>query len=85
MKQKSLFKGIITLVLMLCIGIFTLSLTPATAYADSETPVPKLNVKSKAIVKGKDYALKVYNLTETQTVTFSSENDKIASDRKSVV
>jgi hypothetical protein len=79
MKQKSLFKGIITLVLMLCIGIFTLSLAPATAYADSEAPVPKLNVKSKAIVKGKDYALKVYNLTETQTVTFSSENDKIAS------
>lgn len=77
MKQKSLFKGIITLVFLLLVGFFSLSGKPATAHAGN--PEPKLNVKSKAIVKGKDYALKVYNLTETQTVTFTSEDIKIAS------
>lgn len=77
MRQKSLFKGIITLVLLLFVGFLSLSVAPATAYAG--TPEPKLNVKSKDIVKGKDYALKVYNLTETQTVTFTSEDDQIAS------
>ena len=77
MKQKSLFKGIITLVLLLFVGLFSMSAAPATAFAG--TSEPKLNVKSKDIVKGKDYALKVYNLTETQTVTFTSEDVEIAS------
>jgi len=77
MKQKSLFKGIITLVLLLFIGFVVMLAAPATAQAG--TAEPKLNVKSKDIVKGKDYALKVYNLTETQTVTFKSEDAEIAS------
>ncbi len=85
MKQKSLFKGIITLVFLLCICLFPLFANPATAYANS-TLEPKLNVKTKSIVKGKDYALKVYNLTETQTVTFSSDDAKVASvDENGVV
>lgn len=84
MKNKCLFKGIITLVLLLFIGLVSLSASPATAYAGSTEP--KLNVKSKDIVKGKDYALKVYNLTETQTVTYTSEYPKIASvDAEGVV
>lgn len=84
MKNKCLFKGIITLVLLLFIGLVPLSASPATAYAGSTEP--KLNVKSKDIVKGKDYALKVYNLTETQTVTYTSEYPKIASvDAEGVV
>ncbi|MCH5273437.1 MAG: Ig-like domain-containing protein [Lachnospiraceae bacterium] len=84
MKHKCLFKGIITLVLLLFIGFIPLSVKPVRAYAG--TTEPKLNVKSKDIVKGKSYALKVYNLTETQTVTYTSEYPKIASvDSKGVV
>ena len=79
MKHKCLRKGIITLCLMLCFSVISpLVLTvPFTAYA-AEAEI-KLNVKSKTIVKGKDYALKVYNLTENQTVSFKSEDESIAS------
>ncbi len=84
MKQNSFSKGIITLVFLLCVSFFALFANAATAYAG--TGAPKLNVKSKAIVKGKDYALKVYNLSETQTVTFTCEDEKIASvDEKGIV
>ncbi len=86
MKQKRFSKGIITLVFLLSLSFFSLFAPAAKAYANNTTGEPKLNVKSKAIVKGKDYALKVYNLSETQTVTFSSESPKIASvDEKGVV
>jgi len=37
-----------------------------------------LNLKSVAIVKGKIYTLKVYNLTKDQTVVFKSDNEEIA-------
>ena len=76
MKQIRFSKGIITLVFLLSVSFFTLFASASTAYAAG---TPKLNVKSKAIVKGKDYALKVYNLSETQTVTFTSDDVKIAS------
>ena len=79
MKHKCLRKGIITLCLMLCFSVTSplLFAAPFTAYA-AEAEI-KLNVKSKTIVKGKQYALKVYNLTENQTVSFKSEDDSIAS------
>ena len=77
MKQNRFKKGIITLVFLLSVGFFSVFASATSAYAN--TQVPKLNVKTKAIVKGKDYALKVYNLSETQTVTFSSLFPKIAS------
>ncbi len=77
MKQKRFTKGIITLVFLLSLCFCSLFANATTAYAGTRDP--KLNVKTKAIVKGKDYALKVYNLSETQTVTFSSESPKIAS------
>ena len=86
MKHKCLRKGIITLCLILCFSVTSplLFATPFTAYA-AEAEI-KLNVKSKAIVKGKQYALKVYNLTENQTVSFKSENDSVASvNEKGVV
>ena len=78
MKHKCLRKGIITLCLMLCFSIISpfLFAAPLTAYA-AEAEI-KLNVKAKTIVKGKQYALKVYNLTENQTVSFKSEDDSIA-------
>lgn len=79
MKHKCLRKGIITLCLMLCFSVTSplLFAAPFTAYA-AEAEI-KLNVKSKTIVKGKQYALKVYNLTENETVSFKSEDDSIAS------
>ena len=86
MKHKCLRKGIITLCLMLCFSVTSplLFAAPFTAYA-AEAEI-KLNVKSKVIVKGKQYALKVYNLTENQTVSFKSEDDSIASvNEKGVV
>ena len=76
MKQNRFSKGIITLVFLLSVSFFTLLASATTAYAAG---TPKLNVKSKAIVKGKDYALKVYNLSETQTVTFTVADEEIAS------
>ena len=76
MKQRRFSKGIITLVFLLSVSLITLLANASTAYAAG---TPKLNVKSKAIVKGKDYALKVYNLSETQTVTFTVEDEEIAS------
>ena len=83
MKQKSFSKGIITLVFLLSVSLFTIFASAATAYAAG---TPKLNVKSKAIVKGKDYALKVYNLSETQTVTFTVADAEVASvDESGVV
>ena len=82
MKQKRFSKGIITIVFLLCVSFFTVFACAATAYAAGTA---KLNVKSKSIVKGKDYALKVYNLSETQTVTYTSEDEKIASVNESGV
>ncbi|MBR6537014.1 MAG: Ig-like domain-containing protein [Lachnospiraceae bacterium] len=76
MKQRRFSKGIITLVFLLSVSLFTLFANASTAYAAG---TPKLNVKTKAIVKGKDYALKVYNLSETQTVTFTVKDEDIAS------
>ncbi len=83
MKQIRFSKGIITLVFLLSVSLFTLFANASTAYAAG---TPKLNVKSKAIVKGKDYALKVYNLSETQTVTFTVADEEVASvDESGVV
>ncbi|MBQ8798781.1 MAG: Ig-like domain-containing protein [Lachnospiraceae bacterium] len=76
MKQNRFKKGIITLVFLLSVSFFSVFASATDAYAN--TQVPKLNVKTKAIVKGKDYALKVYNLSETQTVTFTSLVPKVA-------
>lgn len=38
----------------------------------------RLNVKSKVLVTDKAYSLKVYNLSDNQTVSFASENPGIA-------
>lgn len=60
----------------------------------SVTPVPtedprieiKLNVKTKALVKGTSYALKVYNVADGQSITFQSDDPLIASvDEEGVV
>lgn len=57
--------------------LFSVVSAPVTALAANQEI--KLNVKSKTIVKDKTYALKVYNLSEDQTVTFQSSDPTIAS------
>lgn len=48
----------------------------SSATKDTQNEI-KLNVKSKDLVKGKTYSLKVYNITETQTVTYKSSDTNI--------
>ncbi len=48
----------------------------SSASKDTQAEI-KLNVKSKDIVKGKTYSLKVYNITENQTVTYKSSDTNI--------
>lgn len=50
-----------------------------TAKEEDVAPAAKLNVRSKALVKGKTYTLKVYNLTEEQTVSFKTDAPAIVS------
>lgn len=46
---------------------------------DELLPAAKLNLKAVSLVKGKEYTLKVYNLTDNQTVIFKSDNEDIVS------
>lgn len=48
----------------------------SSASKDTQSEI-KLNVKSKDLVKGKTYSLKVYNVTETQTITYKSSDTNI--------
>lgn len=79
MKHKCLCKGIITLCCSLCFSFFSPVLANEPISVQAAEAEIKLNVKTKSIVKGKQYALKVYNLTENQTVSFKSNNPVIAS------
>ena len=79
MKHKCLCKGIITLCCSLCFSFFSPVLANEPVSVQAAEAEIKLNVKTKSIVKGKQYALKVYNLTENQTVSFKSNNPVIAS------
>lgn len=64
----------LVLVLVLTLGVFA---TPV--YAQAAAPELKLNVKTKTLVTEKTYQLKVYNLADTQTVTFKSDHPEFAS------
>ncbi|ABX43783.1 Ig-like domain-containing protein [Lachnoclostridium phytofermentans] len=50
----------------------------SSASKDTQNEI-KLNVKSKDLVKGKTYSLKVYNVTATQTVTYKSSDTNLVS------
>ena len=65
--------GLATLALVLSI----LVLAPVSAKAAA--PEIKLNVRSKTLVTEKSYALKVYNLSDNQTVSFKSNQPECAS------
>ncbi|MFA9466148.1 MAG: Ig-like domain-containing protein [Velocimicrobium sp.] len=73
-KQKKTGRKIITIILML-----GLLLSNKTVKADSS---PKLNTKSTKILVGKSYKLKVNNIKTSSKVTWSSNNNKIATVSK---
>ena len=72
MKRFSQFCGLI-LVFGLCIAMLS-KVTPVLA-ADNE---PKLNVSSVSVVLDESFRLRVYNLTDEQTVTYRSSNSSVA-------
>lgn len=85
MKKKYLCKCFITLGLLLFITLL-LPLTSykvATAQAASidkeKIDSYRLNVKSITLVKGKSFALKVYNAGENAKITFKSDDAEVAS------
>ncbi|HHT97834.1 MAG TPA: hypothetical protein GXZ90_08070 [Clostridiales bacterium] len=46
---------------------------------DDKKPSVRLNLKSKSIVKGKDFSIKIYNLPQKAKVTYKSSDSDIAS------
>ena len=78
MRLKSLLKGLFIFGLVLFLGISLPYGNMLTAYAN-ETQDIKLNVNSQTIVKGKNFSLYVYNLSEGQTVSFVSSDPAIVS------
>lgn len=92
-------KFIVVLGFVLFFALFSPGTDAVTAYAkdasadveetDAQTEKQaqiKLNVKTKALVKDVEYALKVYNLSETQKASFKSSDPEIATvDENGVV
>ncbi len=64
----------LVLVLVLTLGVFA-----SPVLAKAAAPELKLNVKTKTLVTEKTYSLKVYNLSDSQTVTFKSDHPEFAS------
>ncbi|MBP1753711.1 MAG: hypothetical protein H6Q59_109 [Firmicutes bacterium] len=85
MKMKYFCKCLITLGLLLFITLLIpmTSYSTATAQAASidkeKTDSYRLNLKSITLVKGKSFALKVYNASENAKITFKSEDTEVAS------
>ena len=69
-KSIRIFNLLLAVVLMVA---FVFS--PVSAFANARV---KLNVTGKTLVKDTTYSLKVYNLSDTQDVVFTSENPDIA-------
>lgn len=86
MRLKGYLKGILIFSLLLFLGIF-LPLPGTTTVANAEEAREiKLNVNNQKLVKGKSFSIKVYNLSENQTVSFRSTSPTIASvNEKGVV
>ncbi len=78
MKRKG-SQNLILLFSLALVFAFMISLIhqPVVAYADSLDI--KLNVSSKTLVKDKTFELKVYNLSDGQTISFKSDDTDIAS------
>ncbi|MDF2542651.1 MAG: hypothetical protein K0S47_2369 [Herbinix sp.] len=85
MKKVFYHKYIITLGLLLFFTLLMPFISPLngkTAFAQSIDPVKndiKLNLKSVSLVKGKTFTLKVYNLKDSDKVSFKSNDTEVAS------
>ena len=80
MVNKKFIKRILALGSALFLGFaFPSQAFAITAYAANTVAEPKLNISSQSIVKGKTFALRIYNLSEKQTVTYKSSNKSVAS------
>lgn len=88
--RKNIFTkciGSLGFMILLC-AVIVCSLPVSVAYADNtvslatdiqnEPPATKLNLKNVSIVKGKTYALKIYNLPAERSVVFKSDNTAVA-------
>lgn len=82
-KKILLILGLMVFFVLFLPATDNLIIAQAKDITSSEEPVIlpeiKLNVKSKELVKGKSYNLKVYNTTDMQTISFKSSNSAIAS------
>ena len=78
MRLKKFLNGLLVFSLILFLGLFLPCNTTLTAYAGDGQDI-KLNVNSQTIVKGKNFSIYVYNLSEDQEVTFVSSDPAIAS------
>ncbi len=85
MKKKSLCKCFITLGLLLFITLllpltsYNVTTAQAASIDKEKTESYRLNVKSITLVKGKSFALKVYNASTNAKITFKSDDAEVAS------
>ncbi len=77
MKVRKLINSILTFSVVFILFI-ALPVFEQTAYAGNNLQ-PKINISSQKIVKGKSFKLRVYNLTDSQSVIFNSSAPGIAS------
>lgn len=86
MRLKDFFKKLCIFGLILFLGVTCPAFNTATAAYAGETREIKLNVNSQTLVRGTYFTIRVYNLTEGQTVTYRSTASSIASvDENGVV
>jgi hypothetical protein len=78
MRLRKILNGLLIFSLILFLGMFLPCGNMLTAYAGNGQDI-KLNVNSQTIVKGKNFSIYVYNLSEDQEVTFVSSDPAIAS------
>ncbi len=78
MKVRKLVGTILTfgLILILFVSLPYTGLT--STYAAENALTAKLNVNSQSVVKGKSFYLRVYNLKDNQTVSFTSSKTSVA-------
>jgi len=85
MKNKLLSKCIILLGFLLFFTFlipftgFNVSTVKAASIEPEKNDVYRLNLKSRTLVKGKSFTLKVYNLGDNAKLMFKSDDDEIAS------
>ena len=79
--SKTSHKSIRIFTLMIAVTLMMVfAFSPVRAFASAKV---KLNVSSKTLVKDTTYTLKVYNLSDSQRVVFSSEDSDIATVKSS--